>query len=177
MKTEKDKYYKLIETLRRSTPEMDQYNAVEDAVFQKILKKSDNELTGILDFLFGWIYIGWVRRSLIATSFALLGFFLWQQNNIMNQIDDLRSSIRENDRLIVYNQVSALERRQMLLKFSRERSGGYYISEEDLTLILDSLKNMNIRYKDLMDLIDNDTVLKKRVEEKIEKKLGSRIKL
>ena len=79
--------------------------------------------------------------------------------------------------MIGYNQVSALESRQLLLKFSRERSGGYYISEEDLTLILDSLKHLNIRYKDLMDLIDNDTILKKRVEEKLEKKLGSRIKL
>ena len=75
MKAEKDKYDKLIETLRRSTPEMDQYNAVEDAVFQKILKKSDNQLTGILDFLFGWIYIGWVRRSLIASIVCTAWFF------------------------------------------------------------------------------------------------------
>lgn len=177
MKTDKEKYEKIVEALRNSIPELTLYDSIEERVIERISKKNDKDQTGIFDLFFGWIYIGWVRKSLIAASFAMLGFFLWQQNNIMNQINDLSSRIRENDRMVTYDPSAALEKRQMLLKYSRERSGGYYMSEEDLTKILDSINHLNIRYKNLLEMIDSDTLLKKKVEDKLEKKLGSKIKL
>lgn len=180
MKTEKEKYEKIVDSLRKSTPELNQLDSLEEKIMRRIPNRDHKDVTGVtglLDFLFGWIYIGWVRKTLIAASFALLGFFIWQQNSIINQINDLSDSIRENDRMIIYDPSAALEKRQMLLKYSRERSGGYYVPEEDLSKIIDSLKLLDIRYKNLLELINNDTLLKKRVEEKLEMKLGSRIKL
>ncbi|HLN55507.1 MAG TPA: hypothetical protein VK207_05930 [Bacteroidales bacterium] len=177
MKTENEKYEKIVDSLRKSTPELIHYDSLEEKIMRKISSKDHKDVTGIFDFLFGWIYIGWVRKTLIAVSFALLGFFLWQQNSIINQINDLSVSIRENDRMIIYDPSAALEKRQMLLKYTRERSGGYYVPEEDLKKIIDSLNHLDISYRDLLDLINSDSLLKKRVEEKLERKLGSRIKL
>lgn len=177
MKTDKEKYERIIDALRKSAPGLNQYNGIEETVIRRISQKTEKDTTGIIDFLFGWIYIGWVRKSLIAASFTLLGFFLWQQHNIMHQINVLGNRISENDRLVIYNPSASLEKRQMLLKYSREIAGGYYVSEEDLTNILDSLNHLNMRYKDLLEMIDNDTLLKKKVEEKLEKELGSKIKL
>lgn len=177
MKTDKEKYEKIVEALRKSTPELTRYSAIEETVINRISKNNYIAPTGIFAFLFGWIYIGWVRKGLIAASFALLGFFLYQQHNIMNQINDMSNRIRQNDRLIIYDPSAALETRQMLLKISRERTGGYYLSEKDLAKILDSLNHLNNRYRNLLDLIDDDPQLKKKVEEKLEKRLGSKIYL
>lgn len=175
MKT--DKFEKIIEALRKSTPELTRYDQIEEAVIKRITRQSDNNLTGIIDLLFGWIYIGWVRKSLITASFALLGLFVWQQHIIMNKINDLSVRLNENDRMMIYDRSASLEKRQMLLKISRERSGGYYMSEEDLNILIDSINHLNIRYRNLIDMIDDDTLLKRKVEESIGKKFGSRIKL
>lgn len=177
MKTDKEEYRKIVEALRRSKPELTQYNSIEETVISRLSEKNEIGLTGILSFLFGWTFIGWVRKSLIVASFALLGFFLYQQHSIIKQIDDLGNKIRENDRMIVYNPSAVLKRRQMLIKYSGERSTGYYLSEEDLMAIIDSINHLNVRYRNLLDLIDDDTLLKKRVEEKLERKFGSKIKL
>lgn len=172
----KDKNYdKIVAALRNSTPELTRYNLVEEEVLKRVSAKNSD--AGIFDLLFGWIYIGWVRKSLVAASFILLGFFVWQQHIMMNQINELSSRINENDRMLIYDRSASLEKRQMLLKLSREQSKGYYLSEEELTRLIDSINHLNIRYRSLIDMIDDDTLLKKKVGERIEKKLGSRIKL
>lgn len=177
MMADKEKYEKIIQALRQSKPEMTGYDIIEENVMKRIARSNETDRTGILDFLFGWIYIGWVRKSLITASFALLGFFIWQQHIIMNQINDLSSRLNENDRMMIYDRSASLEKRQKLLKLSREHSQGYYVSEEELTRLIDSINHLNIRYRTLIDMIDDDTLLKKKIEESIGKKLGSRIKL
>lgn len=107
----------------------------------------------------------------------LLGFFIWQQHRMMNQINDLSSRLNETDHMMIYDRTASLEKRQRLLKLSRDRSQGYYMSEEELIRLIDSINHLNIRYRNLIDMIDDDTLLKKKVEESIENKLGKRIKL
>ncbi len=174
MKTTDEKYNRIIKVLRDSRPEVSDLNDIEDEVMKRISGKPE-VVSGFFDFFFGWIYVGWVRRSLVAASFALLGFFLWQQNNILNQIDDLNEKVG-NNKITTYNPSDAIEKRLILFRLSQERSGNMIVREEDLTRLLDSLNDLNIRYRDLLEMIDEYPGLKKIVEEN-QKKLQSRIKL
>lgn len=71
----------------------------------------------------------------------------------------------------------ALGKKQVFLKMSQERGGNLVVSEEELIRLIDSLNQLNIRYRDLLELIDDDPELKKMVEEKLEKNLRSKLKL
>ena len=52
--------------------------------------KRNRSLADLIDFLFGWIYIGWVRRSLITASVFLVAVFVFPADSIiMRQINDL----------------------------------------------------------------------------------------
>jgi hypothetical protein len=171
-----EKYDRLLHLLRKSKPEAPWYNLMEDEIMKRISGKPETA-HGIFDFIFGWIYIGWVRRSLIALSFVLLGFFLWQQNNILKEVNELGKKVSASRMGPNYDPAAALEKKQMLLKLSREKTGNIVIRQEDLTMLLDSLKNLNVRYRDLLDLVNEYPELKKVVEENLQKNLQSRIKL
>lgn len=178
MKEGKEKYDRLLSVLRKSVPELQQKNEIADKVFRRIDERQHSErYSSLVDILFGWIYIGWVRRSLIGASFCLLAFFIWQQNQIISQIDELNAEIRNTRRISAYDPAAALEKRQVLLRMSKENSGSYIIQEEELSALIDSLNKLNIKYRDLLDLINNDPDLKNMVQEKLEKKMQSKIKL
>jgi hypothetical protein len=180
MKAQEEKdYRKLVEALRKSEPDTGSTSGIEMAVMEAIAQKKAKLTTGerISEFLFGWMDVPWVRRSLIAASFALLGFFVWQQNDIIRQINDLNLSLKNNNRMIRYDPSAAMEKRQSLIRFSRDRSRGYYVQEEDLLRLVDSLNLMNIRYRKLMEILNDNPELKKNVEEQFDKNMQPRIKL
>jgi hypothetical protein len=168
-----EKYDKLINMLRKAEPELESTDKIERAVMDRISRKeaSDSIMSRLSEILFGWVYIGWVRRSLIAASFLLLVFFVWQQNSIMNQIDYLGKQI--DNRVTTYNPSGALEKK---LIFFRNRNR-ISIPGEDLDQLLDSLKDARLKYKEIMDLIEDDPALKKAVEDKLRKNLGSKYNL
>ena len=39
-----------------------------------------------IESLFGWVYIGWVRRSLIGVSVVLVAIFVYQQAFIFREV-------------------------------------------------------------------------------------------
>ncbi|MGE5406838.1 MAG: hypothetical protein ACM3NR_03910 [Methanosarcina sp.] len=168
-----EKYNKLMNLLRKSEPELDSKEMIERAIMERISRKyqSGSITSRVSEFLFGWIYIGWVRSSLIGASFMLLVFFVWQQNSIMNQIDYLGKQI--DNRVTTYNPSGALEKKLIFYR-NRDRIS---IPGEDMDQLLDSLKNATLKYKEIMDLIEDDPVLKKAVEEKLKKNLGSKFNL
>jgi hypothetical protein len=168
-----EKYDKLINMLRKAEPELESTEKIERAVMDRISRKeaSGSIMSRLSELLFGWVYIGWVRRSLIAASFLLLVFFVWQQNSIMNQIDYLGKQI--DNRVTTYNPSGALEKK---LIFFRNRNR-ISIPGEDLDQLLDSLKDARLKYKEIMDLIEDDPALKKAVEDKLRKNLGSKYNL
>jgi hypothetical protein len=177
MEEDNEKYRKIVNALRRSRPVPDSFFDIEMAVLESVSKKEKRG--SIMDFIFGWVHIGWVRRSLIAASFLLLGFFIWQQNNILNQIDHLGRQMRLNDKVTTYDPAGALERKQLLYRLTEEmdQSGRVMIPEDELNRLLDTLNDIRMRYRDIMDLIEGDPELKKMVEEKINKDIRSKINL
>lgn len=173
MKTADEKYDKIIQALKNSEQDPSPVSEIKDSVIRAILEK-ESALPGkndILDFIFGWIWIGWVRKSLITASFCLVAFFVWQQNTILNKIERLQFQIKQNDRMITYNPSLTLEKKALLNRISAEEniSEKITIEKSDLEQLLDSLEKMQTRYSKIIKLIDNDPALKKAVEQKLRK--------
>ena len=89
VKMESEKYNKILKLLRESKPVLDSTEDIEREVLQRISGKHKSvlNLSELIDSLFGWIYIGWVRRSLITASVLLVVVFVWQQGIILKQIN------------------------------------------------------------------------------------------
>src|SRR5450759_5105950 len=91
MKTESEKYNKVLKILRNSRPQLDSTEDIEREVINKIARAHQKRLnlSEIIDFLFGLVYIGLVRRSLITASVILVLVFVYQQGVILKRIEIL----------------------------------------------------------------------------------------
>jgi hypothetical protein len=171
MEQESEKYKKVLEILRNSKPVLNSTDDIENEVIKRIskVKKQGLNLLNIIDFLFGWVYIGWVRNGLITASVLLVMFFIWQQSIILNRIDLLsRQTIIENGETIS-NSASEVERGIMMYKLSGRRlpSHNIIISDRQMKQLLDSVYDLQTKYKDLIKLIEDDPELKSSIEKKL----------
>jgi hypothetical protein len=171
MKTENEKYDIIINLLRKSKPELDSTEDIEREVFRKISRRrrSGADLSELIDFLFGWVYIGWVRRSLIAASVALVLIFVYQQGVILKRIDKISKQVIVSDKELISTTDDKIEKLLMVYKNSGRKfpSKTITISERQLKELLESVKDLQIKYKDLEELINGDPELKKLIEQKL----------
>jgi len=181
MKTQKEKYERLMTILKESVPALGSSHEIEEAVIKRISGKKEMNITfsDILDFLFGWVYVGWVRTSFITLSFILIGVFIWQQNSMQKQIDYLTGQLIRNNRVISYDPSGVLRLKQMMYKLSEEKFGSdsVTISEKELTQILDSITDLQIKYRDIMKIIGEDPKLKRSIGKKLNREIRSKINL
>ena len=181
MNQESEKYNKVLDILRRSKPVFESNEEIEREVLKRIsgIHKSGVAFFEILDFLFGWVYIGWVRRSLIAASVALVILFVYQQGIILKQINFLSSQVMVTDGETASNSTGNIEKRLLMYKLSGQRfaSQKIRISEKELNQFFESVNELEDKYKDLMDLIDNDPELKNIIERKLEENNRKKINL
>lgn len=175
MNTGDEKYAKIIKALRHQEPDNFTLSEIEETVLNSISEKGRAYPVkqNVIDFIFGWIWIGWVRRSLITASLCLVIFFVWQQNSILTKIDRLQMQIRQNDRMITYNPSLTLEKKVLLKRLSEEENLNekIIIDKSDLEQLLDSLERMQSRYSKIIKLIENDPALKKSVEQQLRKNM------
>jgi hypothetical protein len=181
MGTEDGKYERVINLLRKSSPELSTKEDIQKEVISRISKKMRSPALKeeLVDILFGWIYIGWVRRSLIAASVVLVMVFVWQQSVILRQINFLSKQVivpAEESMLTTSQQAEKL---MMLYKTSSRlfSSRNITISEKQLNQLLDSVNVLKIQYKDLIELIDENPELKKYIDEKLAEKANTKTKL
>ena len=174
MKTEKDKYDQLMILLRKAKPKEVNSEVVEKAVMEMIRnkQKSGSLIAEFIEFLFAWVDIVWIRRSLIGASITLVLIFVVQQNTILKQIDYL------NNQIIVknYDPSDAIEQKLELYNL-RGSSQSVLIPEEDLYQILDSLSTLKVQYEEVMNLLESDPELKKIVEEKLKRNIRAKFNL
>ena len=171
MKTESEKYNKVLKILRNSRPQLDSTGDIEREVINKIARAHQKRLnlSEIIDFLFGWVYIGWVRRSLITASVVLVLVFIYQQGVILKRIEILSKQtivpVKEN----VATPSDEIEKLLVTYKISGRRfpSKTITISEKEMKDLLESVKELQIKYKDLENLIEGDPDLKKLIEQKL----------
>jgi hypothetical protein len=171
MKTESEKYDMVINVLRNSKPDLNSSFEIEKEVLRRI--SEDRSLKFIiadaLEFLFSWIYIGWVRRFLITASVCLVIVFVWQQGVILKEINHLSRQVTITDKEPGFDPSVTLEKRILTYKL-----GGLNISsksgkmtEKQIIQLLDSVNKLQIKYRDLMNLIEEDPDLKKIIEKKL----------
>ena len=171
MTMESEKYKKVISILKESKPVLDSAQDIEREVIKKIsvVHQPSKGLSDLVDFIFGWVYIGWVRRSLITASVVLVMVFVWQNSMILKQINYLSKQTMRGGLEAVSSQSDVIERGIKMYKLSGRRfpSGNITIPENQMKELLDSADSWKGKYKDLMRVINEDPELKKMIESKL----------
>jgi hypothetical protein len=181
MKKNSEKFDKVIDILRYSKPILDSTDDIEREVIKRISEKHHSSLvtSDIIDFLFGWVYIGWVRRSLITASVFLVVFFILQQGIIIKQINYLSSQPIINNSEGKSYQTDFLGNKLMLFNLYGRKlpSQNVTISRKQMDTLLESVNDLQTKYKDLMNLIEDDPELKIYIENKLIDMNRTKIKL
>jgi len=171
MDPEERKYGSLLNILRKSRPELMGIEEIEEKVLNAIQHpgKKRREKFNLFDYFFGWVYIRWVRVSLITVSVFFIGLFIYQQSLILRRISLLESQTIITGSQFVRGPYSGLEDKLMLKKLSRRNmnAGSITITEKQLEKFADSYNELESKYKDLIKIIEDDPDLKKSVEEKL----------
>lgn len=175
------KYEKVTGFLKKSKPEMGDAGLFSERVMRRLQeRKSDAGLAEIIyEFLFGWVYVGWVRKSMIMVSMVLVVFFGYQQAVIMNRINHLSEQEQVNGNTTMTGLSVDISNKILLYKFlgSGIPGGNANVSEKDIKKFIRSLNNMKERYKDVFKLIENDPDLKKYVEDKLKENESEKPKI
>ena len=181
MKTESEKYNKVLNVLRNSKPVLNSAEDIEKEVIKRVskVKQPMFNFSEVVDSLFGWVYIGWVRRSLITASVLLVIVFIYQQGVIVKQINFLSRQIT-----VIDGEMTSLTEHQvekLLITYKKSGRGfssrNITISEKQIKELLDSVNDVKTKYKDLMEIIQKDPELKKYVENKLIENSRTKIKL
>jgi len=171
MKSGNEKYNIVINLLRKSKPELDSTSDIEREVLRRIseIGRTRINFPGVIDFLFGWVYIGWVRRSLIAASVFLVLIFVYQQSIILKRIDVISRQTIVTDKGSVPTPADQIEKLMTVYKKTGRifPSKTITISEGQMKELLETVKELQNKYRDLEDLIEGDPQLKKLIENKL----------
>jgi hypothetical protein len=170
MKSELSKYDRITDILKRSEPVLTGSEAIEENVMGKIKAKGKNaENYNFLDILFGWVYIGWVRNGLIAASVLIVAFFAVQQSIILKRINNLELKTMSASTPFINGASDDFKATMMLYK----RSSGKIslkdgkLSEKQIQLLMESIDDLQSRYRDLIRIIDENPELKQYIEKKL----------
>ncbi|NLJ42706.1 MAG: hypothetical protein GX431_03545, partial [Bacteroidales bacterium] len=107
-------------TTIKAKPALPHPELLENVVIERIRSKDNRStmLTGLIEAVYGWIYVGWVRRSFISAALAIFAVFVYQQANILRSVRSLQKevvSIRSGQPSV---NVRDLERKLTLFKIS-----------------------------------------------------------
>jgi uncharacterized Fe-S cluster-containing protein len=176
-----EKYNKILKVLRESKPVLDSTEDIEKEVIKRISKVRQPifNFSEAIDSLFGWVYIGWVRRTLITASVLLVMVFIYQQGVMFKQINFLSRQIIDNGGEMQITTEQQVEKLLMTYKKSGRgfSSRNITLSEKQIKELLDSVNDVKTKYKDLMDIIQKDPELKKLYEDKLIENNRTKIKL
>ncbi|HUX57930.1 MAG TPA: hypothetical protein VMV77_13210 [Bacteroidales bacterium] len=181
MKPENDKYYQVINLLRKSKPVLESTHNIEENVMSKISQVPHTRffLSKSVDLLFGWVYVGWVRRSLIGASVLLIIIFVYQQGIILKQIDYLSRQTIIIGTETGTKHTDEIDKMLLIYKISgwRFHSQNKINTEKELNKLLESVNELKVKYEDLLNFIEDDPELKRYIENRLLEKNNIRINL
>lgn len=172
METEKDNYGKIVELLRRSRPVIRGNEELTGEVIQRLStgRRGHFPIYTWIESIYGWIYIPWVRRSLVSISVIIAALFIYQQSVLVRQIKNInrQAIVTEGGVPVSHDSVPPLElyRASGLIFSGKDIS----ISETDLRQLIREYINVKGRYTNLVKIIDENPELKKYVEQKLNEK-------
>ena len=171
MKPESEKYQKILNLLKESRPELGSTDDIEKAVIGRISKVNypGSYFSETVDFLFSWVYIGWVRRALISASVILVLIFVLQQGVILKRIDMLSRQTILNNSEKVSPRIDEIDK--LLTEYKnwgrKFPSKTITISEKQMQELLESVNELKLKYKDLENIINSDPELQKMIQKKL----------
>ncbi|MCX6253479.1 MAG: hypothetical protein NTV31_03270 [Bacteroidia bacterium] len=178
---ESEKYNKVLNILRKSKPVLNSTEDIEREVLRRISKIHQSEfiISDVIDFLFGWIYIGWVRKTLVTASVVLVMVFVYQQGIILKQINYLSRQPIVIDGETTSTPAYEIDKMIMTYKLSGRRfpSRSITISDKQMKQLLESVNELQVKYNDLKNLIEDDPELKKLIEKKLIENSHTKINL
>ena len=168
---ESNKYESVLNVLKKSKPVFNDAEAVSERVIAHIREeKSRPGFTDlILEFFFGWVYIGWVRRSMVTAAMIIIVIFGYQQAQILRRIDGLPIQKAQNETSELTNSTDELSNTLLLYKLTGKKlsTKEIQVTEKEIDQLIRSVNKLQLKYHDLFYLIENDPQLKKYVEEKM----------
>ncbi|MCX6330350.1 MAG: hypothetical protein NTZ85_12675 [Bacteroidia bacterium] len=174
MKEEEKKYERILRILRDSKPVLSNPEDIEENVIRKIQKpiKSEQKEFDFFDYLFGWVYIGWVRTGLVAASVLIISVFAYQQSLILKRINTLEKQTIISGNQFVTETNADVEEKMMLYKLTGRKlpKGNITVSEKKMKQFMNSYNELQDKYKDLVKIIEENPELKKLIEEKLSEK-------
>jgi hypothetical protein len=171
MKEDINKYDKVLNMLRNSKPVLTDPEAISDRVIRLLReersKVSFTEL--LIEFLFGWAYVGWVRRSMITVSMSIILIFGFQQAIILKRINDLSSQKIENGNSIMTSIEDEITSKMLIYRITGRKLSDdkLPVSKKEIDEMIKSVNKLQVKYKDVIDLIENDPQLKEYVENRM----------
>jgi hypothetical protein len=110
-----------------------------------------------------------VRRCLVVASVALVLVFAYQQAIILRRIDYLSRQTIVSGRESTNAHADEMEKLLVVLRNAGRRfpSSNITISEKQMKELLESVNELQLKYKDLENLIEGDPELKKMIQKKL----------
>jgi len=179
--TENDKTQRLLIILRKSKPLLDNPEDIGEKVMERIrqIREKQKKSPNIFDFLFSWVYVVWVRRCLIAASIIILIVFGYQQTMILKRINNLDARTISNENLVVRGSTEYISDKLLLYKITENKPFDKQITvtEKQINRLIESINELQIKYNDLIKLIEENPDLKKIIDEKMTKSNREKLKL
>ena len=181
MMTEDNKLDRLINILRESKPLLDNPEDIEEKVIERILQtdKKEEKSSDIFDYLFSWVYVSWVRKSLIAASVLIVIIFGYQQSMILKRMNDLAARTIFKESLMTTGIMGNIDDKLLLYKLTDRKPDNKQItiSERQMKRLINSINELQLKYNELIKLIEENPDLKKFVDEKMTKNNMKKLKL
>lgn len=168
MINDENKIEDVLNILRRSKPVLPNPEALSDSVM-RLLREEKSKVSlmeQIIEFLFGWVYVGWVRRSMITVSIIFILLFGFQQAVILKRINDLSSQKIENENSVLTGFHDEIASKLLIFKITGKKLSDHKlsVSKEEIDEMIKSLNKLQVKYKEVIDVIESDPELKKYVE-------------
>jgi hypothetical protein len=166
-----EKFNKAVRILRRSKPEMKGSEAIGENVIRMIgeAKEKHTSFQDLLETIFAWTYVGWVRRSLVTASVMLVLFFVYQQTMILRGVNEIsKREIRSDDGISSVS-TDRIEKQLLILKLTGKglTAGNITLSKQQMEQFLESYNELQDKYSNLLRIIEEDPELKAYIEKKL----------
>jgi hypothetical protein len=179
MTADEKNYEKVLNVLRNSKPALKDVEAVTEKIMKQLQEEKSKVTLAelIFEYMFGWVYIGWVRRSMVTASLVLAFLFVYQQSLIISRINDLSGQRIRNGTLFMTNLRDDLADKLLIYRITGRKLSDekISISQKEIDEMINSLNKLQVKYKDVINLIENDPQLKKYVESRMNKNRKTKI--
>lgn len=150
----KDKLDRIFSRLNLYKPEPeDRADLIRNIMDKTSEPYSDGSIEKLINVLFGWTEILWVKRGLVTVSMALVFVFVFQQFSISSRIGQLENRmvessteqlIRQQGENVLLNSVIMKEMQEGQIQDSVK------VSDKDLRDLINSYSELQRRYQDLL---------------------------